>query len=226
MNLAWLGLLVAPALTLAADLGSARDRQDKATLQAAVAGLAEAAGKSPNLAAAQYRLALAESYLAEVSQELGDKAGAREAAEAGIRAAERAVAIQVSAAEHHRILGTLCGQVIPANVLLAVRYGRCALDSVNKALELDPKSSDAWLSKGVGDYYLPPAFGGGLELAVQDLRKAIQLNPKSADAHLWLGIALRKLGKNPEARAAIERSLALNPNRVWAKTQLAKTPAK
>jgi len=226
MNLAWLGLLVAPALTLAADLGSARDRQDKATLQAAVAGLAEAAGKSPNLAAAQYRLALAESYLAEVSQELGDKAGAREAAEAGIRAAERAVAIQVSAAEHHRILGTLCGQVIPANVLLAVRYGRCALDSVNKALELDPKSSDAWLSKGVGDYYLPPAFGGGLELAVQDLRKAIQLNPKSADAHLWLGIALRKLGKNPEARAAIERSLALNPNRVWAKTQLAKTAAK
>ena len=226
MNLAWLGLLVAPALTLAADLGSARDRQDKATLQAAVAGLAEAAGKSPNLAAAQYRLALAESYLAEVSQELGDKAGAREAAEAGIRAAERAVAIQASAAEHHRILGTLCGQVIPANVLLAVRYGRCALDSVNKALELDPKSSDAWLSKGVGDYYLPPAFGGGLELAVQDLRKAIQLNPKSADAHLWLGIALRKLGKNPEARAAIERSLALNPNRVWAKTQLAKTAAK
>jgi len=226
MNLAWLGLLVAPTLTLAADLGSARDRQDKATLQAAVAGLAEAAGKSPNLAATQYRLALAESYLAEVSQELGDKAGAREAAEAGIRAAERAVAIQASAAEHHRILGTLCGQVIPANVLLAARYGRCALDSVNKALELDPKSSDAWLSKGVGDYYLPPAFGGGLELAVQDLRKAIQLNPKSADAHLWLGIALRKLGKNPEARAAIERSLALNPNRVWAKTQLAKTPAK
>jgi tetratricopeptide (TPR) repeat protein len=226
MNPAWLGLLIAPALMLAADLGAARDRQDKAALQAAVAGLAEAAGKSPNLAAAQYRLAQAQSYLAEVSQELGDKAGAREAAEAGIRAAERAVALQASAAEHHRILGTLCGQVIPANVLLAVRYGRCALDSVNKALELDPKSSEAWLSKGVGDYYLPPAFGGGLELAVQDLRKATQLNPKSADAHLWLGIALRKLGKNLEARAAIERSLALNPNRLWAKQQLAKTPVK
>jgi len=226
MNLVWLGLLLAPALTPAADLGAARDRQDKAALQAAVDGLAEAAGKSPNVAAAQYRLAQAESYLAEVSQELGDKAGAREAAEAGIRAAQRAVALQAGAAENHRILGTLCGQVIPANVLLAVRYGRCALDSVNKALELDPKSSEAWLSKGVGNYYLPPAFGGGLDLAVQDLRKATQLNPKSADAHLWLGIALRKLGKNLEARAAIERSLALNPNRLWAKQQLAKTPAK
>lgn len=226
MNLVWLGLLLAPALTLAADLGAARDRQDKAALQAAVDGLAEAAGKSPNVAAAQYRLAQAESYLAEVSLELGDKAGAREAAEAGIRAAQRAVALQAGAAENHRILGTLCGQVIPANVLLAVRYGRCALDSVNKALELDPKSFEAWLSKGVGNYYLPPAFGGGLDLAVQDLRKATQLNPKSADAHLWLGIALRKLGKNLEARAAIERSLALNPNRLWAKQQLAKTPAK
>lgn len=226
MHFALLGLAAAVALNMALDLEAARDRQDKAALQAAVTSLAEAARKSPTAAAAQYRLALAGSALAEVSLELGDRNGAREAAEAGIRAAERAVALEGTSAENHRLLGTLCGQVIPANVLAAVRYGRCALDSVNRALALDPKSPGAWLSKGVGNYYLPEAFGGGVELAVQDLRKAAQLDPKSADAHLWLGIALRRMGRNAEARAAIERSLALNPDRVWAKQQLAKTPVK
>ncbi len=219
-------MLLAGAVGSGADLQYARDRQDRAALQAAVAGLAEEARSKPNDAASQYRLALAESYLAEVSLELADKPGAQRAAEAGIQAAGRAVALQGNSAENHRILGALCGQVIPANVLLALKYGRCASDSIKKALELDPKSADAYVSQGVGNYYLPPAFGGGPELAIQDFRKAIQLDPKSAEAHLWLGIALRKTGKNAEARAAIQRSLELNPNRLWAKQQLEKTPVK
>jgi len=47
-----------------------------------------------------------------------------------------------------------------------------------------------------------------------------------ADAHLWLGLALRKAGRNAEARRAIARSLELNPRRVWAKQQLEKTPTR
>lgn len=221
-----MAMLFACALAPGADLQPARDRQDKAALQAAAAGMDEEARKKPNDAAAQYRLALADSYLAQVSLELGDKPGAEQAAESGIRAAERAVSLQGNSAENHRILGTLCGQAIPANVLLALKYGRCASESIKKALELDPKSADAYVSRGVGNYYLPPAFGGGPELAIQDFQKAIQLDPKSAEAHLWLGIALRKVGKNAEAHAAIQRSLELNPNRVWAKQQLEKTPQK
>ncbi|HSW51267.1 MAG TPA: tetratricopeptide repeat protein, partial [Bryobacteraceae bacterium] len=192
----------------------------------AAAELDRAAQQSPGDPAAHFRLAEARSYQAEVLLELGDRAGARQAAEAGIRAAERAVALQAGSSENHRILGTLCGQVIPANLLLALKYGRCASDSIQKALELDPKSARAYLSRGVGNYYLPPAFGGGPELAVRDFRTAIQLSPKLAEAHLWLGIALRKTGKNAEARSAINRSLELDPDRVWAKQQLEKTPPK
>jgi len=226
MRFIWLGLSIAPLLAMGADLRAARDRQDKPALQSAVSELAAAAGQRANDSAAQYQLALAESYLAEVLQELGDKKGAAGAAQDGIRAAERAVELKGTVAEHHRILGTLCGQVIPANVLLAMRFGRCAMDSVKKAIELDPQFSDAYLSRGVGNYYLPPTFGGGPELAVQDFRKAIQLSSKSSEAYLWLGIALRKLGKNQEARSALQQSVALNPNRVWARQQLEKTPAK
>ena len=99
------------------------------------------------------------------------------------------------------------------------------MDEVRKATEMDPKSAKAWLSRGVGNYYLPPALGGGIDQAVQDLRKAIQLDPALAEAHLWLGVALRKAGKNAEARQSLTKSLELNPTRKWARQQLEKTPA-
>ncbi len=218
-------VLAAISIVSAADFKNARDRQDRAALENAARELAEAAARQPQDAQAQYRLAEADSYLAEVALELHDKDGAKTAAEAGIHAAERAVALEPRVAEYHRILGTLCGQVIPAHVLLALKYGRCARSSLDRAIELDPKSSKAYLSRGVGNYYLPSAFGGGAELAIHDFEKAIELNPKSAEAHLWLGIALRKMNRNAEARKEIGKSLELDPNRIWAKQQLDKTPA-
>lgn len=208
------------------DLESARDRQDRATLERIASEWSTAASKQPNDAAASYRAAVAWSYLSEVAMELKDKVQARNAAETGIKAAERAVALKGDVSEYHRVLGTLCGQVVPANVLAGLRYGRCALDSINKAIELDNKSAMAYLSRGVGNYYLPAAFGGGVDIAIRDFQKAIQLNPKLSEAHLWLGIALRKNGRNVEARQAIAKALQLNPSRVWIKQQLEKTPEK
>jgi tetratricopeptide (TPR) repeat protein len=216
-------LLLATPFT---DLESARDRQDRAALQKLADEATAAAARQPSKAAAQYRAAVAQSYAAEVAMELRDKGQAKTAAEAGITAAEKAVSLDGGNAEYHRILGTLCGQVIPANVLAGLRYGRCALDSINKAVELSPKDALNYVSRGVGNYYLPPAFGGGTDKAIEDFRKALQLNPRLAEAHLWLGIALRKANRNGEARQALEKALELNPNRLWTKQQLEKTPAR
>lgn len=222
-------LLLAAAATLIAsgnpDLQGARDRQDRAALDRIVAEYRAAADKQPNDANALYRLALAQSYAAEVAVEQKDKAKGRELADAGMKAAEKAVAVNAGSAEFHRVLGTLCGQMISSSGLAGIRYGKCALNEVNKAIELDPKSAEAYVSHGVGNYYLPPAFGGGMELAIKDFEKAIQLNPKSADAWLWLGLAQRKSNRNPEARKAFTKAMELNPNRVWAKQQFEKTPA-
>lgn len=217
-------ILSAAAALDDAELIKARDRQDRAALEKIVADLRGAADKLPKDAAAQYQLALAESYTAEVAIEVRDKAAAKNSAQAGIDAAERAVALKPDAAEYQRILGTLCGQIISGNSLSALKYGKCALEAVNKAIELDPKSSNNYVSHGVGNYYLPPAFGGGMELAIKDFRKAIELNAKNADAWLWLGIALRRTNQPEEAHKAIAKSLELNPNRAWAKQQIEKTP--
>jgi tetratricopeptide (TPR) repeat protein len=204
----------------------ARDRQDKPALQKIVDDLKSIAANQPKDAAAQYHMALAESYAAEVAIETHDKAAAKNYAQAGIDAAERAVAIKADSSEYQRILGTLCGQIISGQGLAGLKYGKCALTAVNKAIELDPKSSSNYLSHGVGNYYLPPALGGGIDLAIKDFRKAIELNPKNADAYLWLGVALRRNNQPEEARKAIAKSLELNPNRLWAKQQLDKTPDK
>jgi tetratricopeptide (TPR) repeat protein len=115
--------------------------------------------------------------------------------------------------------------VIPANPILgALSYGRKSKDALDKAIELDPKSSEAFVSHGVGNYYLPPSFGGGPENAIKDFRRAIELDPKNAEAYLWLGMALRKNHQDPQAREAFDKSLQLDPGRAWTKQQLDKTP--
>jgi tetratricopeptide (TPR) repeat protein len=171
-------------------------------------------------------VALANSFLGEISLELKDKAGAERAAEAGARAAQAAIALQPKNAEYYRVLGTLCGQAIPAvNMLSALTYGKRAKEAINKAMDLDPKSARVHQAEGVGNYYLPQQLGGGPELAMKDFNKAIELDPKAPDSYLWLGLALRKLHRNNEARQAFQKAIDLDPQRIWLKEQLEKTPA-
>jgi tetratricopeptide (TPR) repeat protein len=218
-------LLAAPA-AWEADLLKARDHQDRDALQKMIATLQAAAEKAPKDADAQYKVALANSYLGEINLELKDKSGAEKAAEAGAHAAQAAIALQPKNAEYYRVLGTLCGQAIPAvNMLSALTYGKRAKEAINKAMELDPKSARVHQAEGVGNYYLPQQLGGGPELAIKDFKQAIELDPKAPDSYLWLGLALRKLHKNAEARQAFQKAIDLDPQRTWLKEQLEKTPA-
>src|ERR1035438_171648 len=76
------------------ELDKARDAQNRGALERLASQLAGPADKAPNDAQAQYRLALAQSYVAEVAMETGDKKAARDAAEAGIAAATKATALK------------------------------------------------------------------------------------------------------------------------------------
>jgi len=222
----FLVVFLAAAPPWSADVQKARDTQNRTDLQRMAGQLSVLAGKQTNDAEAQYQAALAESVLAEIAAELRDKNQAQTAAEAGIKAAERAISLKPATAEYHRILGTLFGQEAAAvGGLGALKYGRNSLEEINKALELDPNASMNYLSHGIGNYYLPAALGGGAEPAIKDFEKAIALDARSADAHLWLGLALRKANRDTEARKEFQKSLELNPSRVWTKEQLAKTPA-
>jgi len=205
-------------------LESARDRQDRATLEKISADALANAAKASNDAEAQYQAAVACSYLSEVLIEQRDKKAGQQAAERGIKAAQRAVALKPEA-ENYRVLATLYGQAI-ADLLSGLSYGPKAKEAVNKAVEKAPRSSAVYVARGVGNYYVPAQLGGGVEAAIADFRKAIELDARNAEAYLWLGLSLRRQNKDAEARQAFAKSLELDPNRVWAKQQLDKTPAK
>jgi tetratricopeptide (TPR) repeat protein len=208
------------------DLDKLRDRQDRPGLEARATALQAAAEKTPNDAGGWYRAAIAYSYAAEVAMEVRDKNGAERAAEVGAGDAEKAIALNGKVADYYRVLGTLCGEVIPANPIAGIlSYGKRAKEALDKAIEMDPKSSKAFLAHGVGYYYLPSNFGGGPANALKDFRQAVVLDPKSAEAYLWIGIAMKKQHQNAQAREALAKSLQLDPDRAWTKDQLAKTPA-
>ncbi len=203
----------------------ALDAQDLGKLEQIASAEASVAGRTSD-PATWYRAAVAYSHLAQLGIETGDKLLGKSAAETGIRHAEKAVALKPADGEYRRILGTLCGQVIPANVLAGLKWGKCATEEIKKATELAPRSAKVWLSRGVGNYYLPSSFGGGVDRAIADFDKAVALDAGLAEAHLWRGVALRKAGRNADARKSIEKALQLNPDRKWARQQLEKTPAR
>ena len=121
------------AATPTAPLEKARDAQDRAALERLVNEADAAAAKAPNDAETQYRFALASSYLAEVAIEQHDKKPARAAAERGIKAGEKAVALKPETAEYYRVLSTLYGQAI-TDIMSGFSYGPKAKEAVNKAV--------------------------------------------------------------------------------------------
>src|SRR5258708_13366109 len=116
-----------------AELIKARDRQDRAALEKLAGDLRSLADKDPKDAAAQYRFALAESFSAEVAIETRDKVAAKNAAQTGIDAAERAVNLKGDSSEYQPLLGTLCGQAISANTPPALKSGKAPPTPVNRA---------------------------------------------------------------------------------------------
>ena len=222
-----LAIFIAAFMAAAAPspLEVARDKQDRAALTELATQASAAAAKTPNDAEAQYRAALANSYLAEVAIELRDRKAGRQIAEQGMKFAEKAVALKPANAEYYRLLGTLYGQAV-TDIMSGLNYGPKAKDAINKAVEKAPKSSMMYVARGVGNYYVPAQLGGGAKLSIPDFQKAIELDPANAEAYLWLGLSLRKENRDAEARQAFTKSLELNPNRIWAKQQLEKTPAK
>jgi tetratricopeptide (TPR) repeat protein len=208
------------------ELIAARDHQDLASLSAFITQYQQASKANANCNDCLYRLALADSYAAEVTMELRDKRKSETFAEAGMESAQKLISGSANNAEYHRLLGELCGQVIPANPIFgALKYGQCARDEIDKAIQLDGKLALAYVSRGVGNYYLPTSMGGGLDVALKDFDKALSLDPKLSEAYLWKGVTLRKANRNADARQALQKALELNPQRLWTKQQLDKTPA-
>jgi DNA-binding winged helix-turn-helix (wHTH) protein/tetratricopeptide (TPR) repeat protein len=93
-----------------------------------------------------------------------------------------------------------------------------ALESSQRAVDLDPDYAEAWalLGKTYARLASPPAFASGsLEdyrsRALTAAKRAVELDPSSYEAHVALGLAHREMAQIEPWRAAARKAIALNP---------------
>ncbi len=82
-----------------------------------------------------------------------------------------------------------------------------ARELVNRALELDPESSDAHCARG----NLAMQDTHDWELAEQEFLRAIGLNPSSSTARFWFGVLLLTLQRTVEAETQLRLAIELDP---------------
>ncbi len=84
-----------------------------------------------------------------------------------------------------------------------------ALVALHKALQLDPKRSDSYLSLGMLE-----AQEQQWAEAEANLKKAVELNPKSTDARVALGNFYQSRGRFPEAEQTFRQGIQNAPARI------------
>jgi serine/threonine protein kinase/tetratricopeptide (TPR) repeat protein len=88
--------------------------------------------------------------------------------------------------------------------------------AATRALEIDPASSEAYVSLGVIDW----SFDYDWAKAEEELRRAIELNPNNSAAHFWHGWMLVTAGHFQEGIAQAQLAQDLDPLSVFVETGL------
>lgn len=144
---------------------------------------------------------------------------------------EQALKRKTDFAEGYILLASFYGQKASME-MLASFYGPKATYTLKKALEIEADNPRAYLIDGIGKFYTPQAFGGGLDKALRSVRKAKSLFPKYRcanvacpdwgylEAHAWLGQIQAAQGEYDDARGSFREGLSVDPNNAWLKALL------
>ncbi len=133
---------------------------------------------------------------------------------AAIELLEQAVALDPSFATAHAELG----RVYRARGFLFTPeeklWEQKAFAEVDRALQLDPASADAHLTRGL--LLWTPSQGFRHEEAIREFRRAIDLKPSLDEAHHQLGMVYLHVGLLGEALKSAEEAVTLNPGNTLA----------
>ncbi|NNE68050.1 MAG: hypothetical protein HKN33_15920 [Pyrinomonadaceae bacterium] len=100
-----------------------------------------------------------------------------------------------------------------------VGKGKKAEISLLRAIELDPLQHDAFATRGFVRMFYYWDWDG----AEGQFRKSLDLMPNSSKAHHWYGVLLSLKGRHEEARAEMNKAVALNPSSLIIATDIAET---
>ena len=189
-----------------------RDRAEVAQLRQLVEHARREAEETERFEA-YLRLALFNVWLCEAAEAHQNNEVFKQAAEGGVAAAERAVELNPQSSEAHQLLGDLLNQLIPHVFGGGMRYGKRSTDELDKAIELDPKNAEAYVSRAISYYYTPESFGGSRRKAFELLTKAAGIDPRADSPHIWLAMFHLEAGRARDALREINLARRANPDR-------------
>jgi TolB-like protein/Flp pilus assembly protein TadD len=126
---------------------------------------------------------------------------------------QRAIELFATALEHDARFAPAYAAMADTWLLLSL-YGnvntmkatRKAEAMIEKALEIDPGSAEAFAALGLARWQI-----GQMDAAESALRQAVELNENYVPALLWLAGLLGELGKYPEEHLVLEKAMAIDP---------------
>lgn len=142
---------------------------------------------------------------------------------------EKVIEMDAAFTEGYALLGSALGWKAGLKPMQSMFLGPRANKMVAKAKELQPENPRAIMIGAVSDYNTPKMFGGDPVRAMKGFEEAIALFEKEEledplmpawgheEAYAWLGQGHLTNGAKEQARAALEKSLEINPDYGWVK---------
>jgi len=192
----------------------ARDSGDIKALQSLISDAEKKVAETKSFGA-YLHLALLEDWMCEAAEAANNEQLGKQAAEKGVAIADVAVQLNPNSSRAHQLLADLLGQLAPHVMGGGMKYGQRSTNEADKAIELDPKNADAYVTRAISYLYTPEAFGGNKQKAFQFFTKARELDPESDSPHIWLALFHLDAGKLDEALREINEARRLNPGRMF-----------
>gem|GEM_PF-1085879 len=186
--------------------------------------LSAAIAANPHDSYALYWLGQVQYTLGELWEAQGDKQRARQYFEACWTSARRAVELDESLSDAHRLVGDAIGRLIAyRGWRFAASNGSKAHAAIERALQLDDQNAMAHLTLGYRYLFTPRLFGGDPGKAVEAFRRALGSARDEHErflAHLGLGQALLKRKEYEEAREHLQKAVTIYPHNGRARSLL------
>lgn len=213
-NIIVTAVLAGVGLAFAASLEDATALFDKGDAKGAADAALEL-GTAPGFALAAKATTLGAALAPQGQQEaLFDKA-------AGY--ARRAIELDPNNADAHFELARADGRLAQfKGVLQSLGLASEVKNSLNKAIELNPRLAGAYVALGLWNAEVPFFAGGNKGQVQPNFEKAIQLEPGVVTHRLEYANALMKVNRRnkPSAIAVLERAVLLTPRNFWEQRDL------
>ncbi|MCP4313314.1 MAG: tetratricopeptide repeat protein [Bacteroidetes bacterium] len=126
--------------------------------------------------------------------------------------------------------GAFVAYKIRLSPIRAPFLGSESIKNIDRAIEIGPHKPQAWIEKGNALFYMPKAFGGSKEKAIEAYSKAIRIMEKDPGSihHNWiylnvlmaLGHSYEKTGNLQLAKSTYEKLLEIEPNFTYVRDEI------